>query len=83
VAVEPRRLGKYGVLSKEVMREIIRKAHEACKREVAFARHDIGGTFGGKPRVSLRRSRSAYITCIRTKIQEAVDAKLKELIGAR
>jgi hypothetical protein len=83
MAAEPRKLGKYGVLSREVMREIIRKAHEACKREVTFARHVIGGTFGGNPRVSLRRSRSAYITCVKTKIQQAVDEKLRELAGAR
>jgi hypothetical protein len=77
----PERRGKYGVLSKEDMRSIIKKAHEECKKEVTFSRHTIGGTLGGMTRVSLRRSRADYLGCVRKKIQEQVDAKLKEIIG--
>jgi hypothetical protein len=83
VATAPSRLGKYGVLDKDTMREIIKKAHEACRVEIKFKRHDIGGKYGGKARVSLRRSREDYVKCLKEKIQKAVDEKLKELTGAK
>jgi hypothetical protein len=79
MATEPRRLGKYGVLSREIIRDFIKKAHEECRKKIKFVRHEIGGKLGGRPRVSLRRSREEYIGCIRDMIRELVDKKLEEL----
>jgi hypothetical protein len=68
--------GKYGVLDKDTMKSLIKEAHALCKAKVKFSRHEIGGTEGGMKRRSLRRSRKAYLGCIREVITKVIDAML-------
>ncbi len=67
----------YGTVPKSEMINFIKKAHEACRKEVAVSRHDVGGTLGGSRRRVIRRSRADYLECIRRKVQEQVDNFLK------
>ena len=65
---------KRGYLSKATMAQIIKEAHEECKKEVPVRSHK---TPAGRTRLS--KDRTEYLNCLRRKIQTKTFEKLKAL----
>jgi hypothetical protein len=65
---------KRGYLTRTTMAQIIKEAHEECKKIVPVTSHktDAG-------RVRLGKDRKAYLNCLREQIRKKVDAKLEAL----
>jgi len=59
--------------TREELADLLKKAHEECKKEVPLTVHQIGTK---RKRTVLMRRADAYRSCIKKKIVEALKSKL-------
>ena len=63
----------YRFISREELRELLKRAHEECKREVPLTVHRTGKK---RERTVLTRPRDEYLACIRRKILEEIAKRI-------
>lgn len=69
---------RYTLFTQEEFRELLRRAHEECKREVPITAHRIGKN---KKRLMISHPRQQYLACIKRKIEEAIKERIQS-VGA-
>ncbi len=68
---------RFTLFTQEEFRELLRRAHEECNREVPITAHRIGK----RGRLMIAHPRQQYLACIRRKIEEAIKSRIQS-VGA-
>lgn len=66
----------YRLFTREELSEMLKRAHEECKREVPLSYHRIGVK---RKRPIIARNREQYLACIRRKIDEEIKKRLESM----
>jgi Mg2+ and Co2+ transporter CorA len=64
------------LLTRDEMRDLLKRAHAHCKTAVKLKRHSIGKK---RPRTVVFRSREEYLACIKSFIDKELEEKAKAL----